>query len=464
MFRLQDPNNLVDAKQLERLRSKLDSALACLIKPSADGGNPFLYSLVATKTHELADTMESIPNWETAATDGDKYFWHPIFLNKLLPYEISIVMQHESIHIISEHVNRFSNKDPTLWAYCIDFCANAHLENDYRKSYRYSKAQTKYAIWSGNIGSPLSIEGLIKILRGHRAWPTTRSVFVDMKALHSSPESLYETLKPEWDNSSTRCKKCNSLSLNPRGQPTSKRPFSSDACSICGTKDNNIGPLDGHIKSAKSKQEILEELIGATERSNLIERGSVPSYVEDTINNLVSPSINLADHIRMACLRKSSNDGMQNDWKHFRRRALARGQYLPNRKSLRPKWLAMIDTSGSMSLEAITHGLSQLQSLGDDTDGIVVPCDAVVHWEHATEINDMSDLARTQIIGRGGTIFDSLFTEYAEKVGSDFDVIIIITDGLLPSPKIELGPPVDVLWAIVGKQDFNPCFGKVVRL
>ena len=462
MFRLQDPKKLVDSLQLENFRKKLDSSMAGLLRPTVEGGNPFLYTLIATQTHELADKMPSIPGWKTAATDGEKYFWHPEFIAKLKPHEIPIVLQHESIHVLSDHVKRFAGKDPKLWSYCIDFVTNAQLENDFRKSKRYSKAKKKPTLWSGNIGQPISIELFIKILQGKRGWPKINSCFADMKALHMSPESLYETLKPYWNESPVRCKKCNSL--NPIGQPTKSQPFSPGACQDCGKEQDDLGTLDGHIPSKKSKQDVLEALISASERANRIERGSVPGYVEETIDTLISPSVSLADHIRMSCLQ-ARNDGMQNDWKRPRRRALAMGLYLPRRKTHKPKWLAMLDTSASMMEVDLIYGLSQLQSLGYEMDGIVVPCDATVHWDEAIEIKEIADLNETSIVGRGGTVFTDFFKDFPEKVGTDFDVVVIITDGLCGKIPSNLAPPIDCLWVITRvNSSFNPSFGRVIPL
>ncbi|KKN65730.1 hypothetical protein LCGC14_0478690 [marine sediment metagenome] len=465
MFRLQDPKKLVDPLELERLRKKLDASMSGLIRLTVDGGNPFLYSLVATKTHELEDTLPGLPKWKTAATNGEKYFWHPEFLAKLTSVEIPTVLQHESIHVICEHVARFAGKDAKLWSYCIDFVANAHIENDFRKSHRYSKAKKRPVLWSGNIGRPMSIERFVRILDGQASWPKATSCFVDMLALHMSPEALYEKLKPHWDNSPIKCKKCNSLALNPIGQPMNTKPFSPGACQSCGTEQDPMGPLDGHIPSKKSKQDVLEELISASERSNRMEPGSVPSYVEATIDGLINPSVNLADHIRMACLREARNDGMRNDWKRPRRRALAMGQYMPRRKTFKPKWLAMLDTSASMQDVDIIYGISQLQSLGYETDGLVIPCDASVHWDSATEIKELSDLAQTTVVGRGGTIFDNFFKNFPDKVGTDFDVVVIITDGLVGFIPSNLAPPIDCLWVITRADSrFIPPFGRVIPL
>jgi len=462
MFRLFDPKNLVSSDKLAHLKDKLDKSLARLIRPSCHGGNPFIYSLICTKRHELIDTLAELPNWDTAATDGKKCFWHPDFLERLHLHEIPVVLQHESIHIMCRHVARSVGKDHELWAYVIEFCTNSQIESDYRKSKRYSKSQEKHALWQGNLGKPINIDTFIRILEGKRAWPGGRSCFVDINAYHQTPEQLYKKLKPIWDKSQVRCKECSSLT-NIRNQFDKKS--SNNSCPTCGSDKGDMAPMDGHIKPKVSKQETIEELVGAAERAKNIERGSVPAYVEELIHNLINPSVNLADEIRMSCMRESQNDGMKNDWKRPRRRFLSIGQYMPSRRTHKPRWLAMIDTSASMSISDIEHGLSQLQSLGDETDGTIVPCDADVHWDKATKVESTSDLSKTTIVGRGGTVFIDFFKHFPEKVGTDFDVIVIITDGFCGKIPIELAPSIDCLWVITRKDSsFNPLFGRVINL
>lgn len=462
MFRLFDPNNLVNSIQLDKLRTKLDKAMTKLVSSSVNGGNPFLYCLLAGARHELADKMPTLPNWKTAATDGEKYYWHPDFLDNLKPHEIPIVLQHESIHVLADHVKKFTGKDPSLFAYCIDFCANGHIEADYRKSKRYLKAKKNYGLWGGSFGTIVTIETLIKALQGKTKLPNGKIVFVDIEAVKLSPESLYEKIRPYWFSSNTKCKECGMPTFPLFGKSVNNK--SDDMCKTCGKPYGECGKYDGHLPIKKNKQEITEEIIRAGEQANQIEKGSVPAYVEEFIGNLLSPTVNLADYIRMQLLNKSNQGGRRNDWKRPKRRSVALGYFLPRRKSLKSKWLSMLDTSGSMSDKSIIYGLSQLQSLGDETDGIIVPCDAIVHWDHMVEVKKAGDIARVKVIGRGGTVFDSFFTEYEKQAGTDFDIIIIITDGLLPPLRFSLKPPIDVLWAVINNQTFRPNFGRVIKL
>ena len=135
------------------------------------------------------------------------------------------------------------------------------------------------------------------------------------------------------------------------------------------------------------------------------------------------------------------------------------------RHTFKPRWLAMIDTSGSMGDDDIIYGISQLQALGNESEGFVVPCDAKVHWKGVQKIDQVKDLKKTKIIGRGGTVFDDFFKEFPNELGTDFDVIIIITDGYCGQVPYDLRPACDVVWVITTPgYEYKPTFGRVAPL
>ncbi len=125
----------------------------------------------------------------------------------------------------------------------------------------------------------------------------------------------------------------------------------------------------------------------------------------------------------------------------------------------------MLDTSGSMSNDDMAFGVSQLKCLDGRSKGLVVPCDAQPYWEAKAEIQSISDLPKINAVGRGGTAFAQFFLDYQKKVGPDWDVVIILTDGgvwdinELPKPKH------DVVWVLTNNyKDFKPPFGRVAPL
>ncbi len=126
----------------------------------------------------------------------------------------------------------------------------------------------------------------------------------------------------------------------------------------------------------------------------------------------------------------------------------------------------MLDTSGSMGDDDMAYGISQLQVLGSNTEGYIIPCDAQPHWAGVHKVEKADDLKRTKVVGRGGTVFDDFFRDFPKYLGTEFDVIIVLTDGDCGTVPLELRPKnIDVCWVLTrGNTGFKPSFGRVCPL
>jgi predicted metal-dependent peptidase len=230
-----------------------------------------------------------------------------------------------------------------------------------------------------------------------------------------------------------------------------------------------MNSMDFHMDVKKTDQEIKAEMMSCAEQARAISRGSVPQEIQDMLGELEKPSLTADTAIRSLFARKSQEAGMNNDWRRLRRRYLSTNpiQYLPNRFKYKIKWLAAIDTSGSMTRSDMTFGVSQLQVWGNDTDGTVVPMDVTAKWKDAIKINNSSEteLKKIKLTGRGGTDFTDFFKGYRDNLGKDFDVIMVITDGDCGTVPIEYKPRIPVLWILTrNNTGFVPPFEKVAYL
>jgi predicted metal-dependent peptidase len=420
---------------------KMDKALLLLSRSRANGGNPFLFAFLGAKPHYLA---RKIPNFHlkefrTAATDGKVFFWNPEFIDRLEPADILTVMEHESMHVVLNHVERSVGKHPKVWNIAIDFVVNAHMEHDHRLMKRQG-SPWKVPVFGPNI----TLERFLRFLEGKAGLPKNNGkgggTFTDPSLYKTSVNEIYNEILKRWNETGDDVKK--RLDEQFDGQES----------------------MDAHVACEADDDQVQEELIRASRAAEAMESGSTPGYVKDAIDHLVNPTFSFLDVIRFAIFNKSTQDGVRSNWKRPRRRYLSIDQFLPTRHDYKPKWLCLLDTSGSMTDEDIMFGVSQLQSLGDETDGIIVPCDAKVHWDAAMEVKNATDLKHTEVKGRGGTTFVDFFKNYKEKLGSEFDVIIVITDGLIPKTPSSLAPECDCIWAITRKKEFKPPFGRVASL
>lgn len=241
-----------------------------------------------------------------------------------------------------------------------------------------------------------------------------------------------------------------------------------DCCPNCGEENDPFGGFDEHLPSKSTKDDIQSDMMRAAQRCKAMGIGSVPGAIEDALAELMRPQLRFRDIVRNCMVRKSQDAGLKNDWSRCRKRYLAASpsQYLPKRYNHKPRWIAMIDTSGSMGDDDIAYGISQLQVLGPNTDGYIIPCDSAPKWDAIKKVDSKTDLKKTKIVGRGGTAFDDFFRDFPKHLGTDFDVVVVITDADCPIPPRELRPPCDVVWVITNNRHrgFKPAFGRVAPL
>lgn len=502
--RLSDPDQ-VGGDRMEGLKSKISTVLTRLFAKPENGGHPFLFALAAAKDHQLKLKIPGLHMpFKTAATDGKKFFWNPDFLFSLNEDQATVVMLHESFHVCFYHCSRMmamENKRVANWA--VDYVVNGVIWQDHKTTNR------KADLWGtakdpGPLGSPLSLSDLLAAIAGKQDIPDGLHCFADETLYGRSPESIYDEIMAAMEKSPNKCKSCGSVSMGKKkdrgagkkgekqqgkgpgkgekgekqegdGEGEGEHSHGEDgegcggeggeACPDCGSK-GDMDSMDSHITPVIDKAEIMSELMRAASTVKAMGRGSVPGAVEEALEHLMKPQLKFTDIIRSACARKVADAGLNNDWTRLRRRYLVTNprQYLPRRHTHTARWLAMIDTSGSMQADDIQYGISQLQCLGD-TEGFVVPCDAAVAWDKVTEIKKATDLRGVKIVGRGGTVFDDFFANYKNKLGSDFDCIIVLTDGDCGTIPMNLRPKCDVVWVLTRpKTDYKPSFGRVAPL
>lgn len=115
-------------------------------------------------------------------------------------------------------------------------------------------------------------------------------------------------------------------------------------------------------------------------------------------------------------------------------------------------WVS-IDTSGSMCRRDVEEGLAVVESLlKADSEIEVTVCEFDTRIHRISEFNEGDDIMK-DVVGRGGTDFNCVFTHLAEEVGDDKkpDLHIIFTDGGAPPPDEDVRIPthqMPLLWVV----------------
>lgn len=240
-------------------------------------------------------------------------------------------------------------------------------------------------------------------------------------------------------------------------------------CDQCGDGVDVFGlggTVDDHMDTEESEEKLAKRVSDAMESARKM-AGHIPGALEDELGKLTAPKITWQDCIRSRLIKARSGNG-RNDWTRFRSRPMFTGLMIPKKRHYFANFGCLLDTSGSMSKDDMAFGLSQLCSLDDRAEGTIVPGDCTIYWDKATKIKkaNAEEIAKVKVMGRGGTMYSSFFTDYEKNIGK-CDFLIIVSDMyLLDTDVAEMRDPgVDVFWiSTSGNTHFAPPFGKIYNL
>lgn len=163
--------------------------------------------------------------------------------------------------------------------------------------------------------------------------------------------------------------------------------------------------------------------------------------------------LNWAEVLRQAFPQRRQ---IQPDYLRPNRRFPKRVGEIPGRRRRppKPKLLVGIDTSGSMTSEALGRVAREIERLGRHANLTLAECDAAIHRIYSP------GGAIGPFVGGGDTNFVPVFDE--ARVGRRFEGVVYFTDGKGIQPKTP--PSVPALWALTNTDPFYPKCGKVVVL
>jgi predicted metal-dependent peptidase len=424
---LKDPNNLVTLEELRELNKKFGEALLRLCCLPQNGGNPFLYSFVVPRKHEL----RKIP---TCATDGKKFYWGVEYITKLSAAELCIEMMHEALHIALAHCHKGSTNTSTPNHFIRNLAIDVVVDSSIQKTFNDAK-------YTKNPWTHLTPHDLDDVINGN----AENFCLPDMKFFDKSFVEIYKYIEK-------------------------KAPHLNYKIVILGSIDDlekiddDGGGRDIHLKIDLSREDVATEVKKAMNfaiASGMKQAGSLPGELSEMLDDIENPKLSLRDELRNLSFRKNLEAGMHRDHSRYRRRWLSHGLYFPKSHSIKNRVLILLDTSGSMSTNDMTRCVSETQSIFGEA--VLIPADGEIYWKKAQSIRDttnVQELSKIECHGRGGTEFKDFFREFPQHVGMDFDAIVAMTDGYVDM-KVD-PPPLPVLWILPEQNEgFKPPFGKV---
>lgn len=352
------------------------------------------------------------PNIGTAATDGERVYFDPKFLDKISDRELVFIMMHEIMHVALRHTSRTGDRDDFLFNVACDIVVNSNIlqaaGGDLSSITLSQYGESMHLTPKGDEGS------------------------------HYTAEEVYEMFS--------------SLSASRRKQL--KHGFADD--------HSRWGTADDEALDALWKNRIRDALEACRTRGGQTGRGTIPLGVERKIEELMHPRTDW---------RVLLNDFVQEEVTDYSflppdRRFSDSPFLLPDfneTETTVKNILFMIDTSASMSKKEITQAYSEIKGaidqFGGNLEGWLGFFDAAV--VPPIPFTDENEFRIIRPKGGGGTdfgvIFDYIRREMAEQ---ELASIIILTDGCAPFPEESAAMGIPVLW-MINNNYVEPPWGKV---
>ncbi len=345
----------------------------------------------------------------TAATDGEKIYFSPAFMDDLSDRELDFVLMHEIVHIVLQHCARYGKRDAKLFNIACDVVVNSNIlySNDMRTA---SITLKKYG------------ESMHLTPEGKEGYLYTA-------------EEVYEMLLKAGVNAEAQ-----------KGW---------DEHGLWGEREENSPEADGWKQVFK---DACKSMAGRG-------AGALPAFAERYLMELNKPQLDWRTLVNEFVQQELS------DYSFFPPdRRFADGVFLlpdyNDTDAVVQNILFMIDTSGSMTEEMITAAYAEVKGAVDQYGGKLKGRLGFFDGDvkEAKAFEDVGELLTITPVGGGGTSFHNVF-RYVEREMSDEPpvAIIILTDGFAAFPDESAAMGIPTLW-VINNEKIEPPWGKVARI
>ena len=352
------------------------------------------------------------PNIGTAATDGERVYFDPKFLDKISDKELVFILMHEIMHVALRHTSRTGDRDNLLFNIACDIVVNSNILQ--------AAGMDHASITLSQYGESMHLTP--KRDEGYRY----------------TAEEVYEMI----------------MSLSAARRNQLKRGFADD--------HSRWGTADDEALDALWRNRIRDALEACKSRGNGMGRGTIPLGVERKIEELMHPKTDW---------RVLLNDFVQEEVTDYSflppdRRFSDSPFMLPDfneTETTVKNILFMIDTSASMTKKEITQAYSEIKGaidqFGGKLEGWLGFFDAGV--VPPIPFTDENEFKIIRPKGGGGTDFEVIF-DYVrmEMAEQEIASIIILTDGCAPFPEESAAMGIPVLW-MINNTYVEPPWGRV---
>ena len=414
----------------------------------------------------------------TAATDGNRIFFNPVFLDIISDSELDYILMHEILHVALQHCSRSGDRDSEQFNIACDIVVNSNILKscgmDEKKISLKKYGVSMHNAPDGKEGHEYTAEQVYEMLSKNK--PNGKQL--NMTGSHSGVCKKNNNSKNNSTKNGTNAKNGDAGSANVR---ESKSKSNKCNCSSGTLKkgDDKCGgdssSWDDHTRwESMQNDEFLQDvwqkrLEDACEAIQIRDpsngRGMIPEFANRMLMDLKKPQtdwrtiLNSFVQEEIADYSFMPPDRRMDDCDFF----------LPDfneKEDIVSDILFMIDTSASMSDDMVTAAYSEVKGAIDQFDGklngwlgffdaAVVP---------PKPFYDESEFRIIKPVGGGGTDFEIIFRYVRKHMQDKLPAsIIILTDGYAPFPKESDAMGIPVLW-LLNNEKVNPTWGKIARI
>lgn len=407
---------------------------------------------------------------DTAATDGNKIYFCPEFLDELGDNELDFVMMHEILHVVLQHCLRRNDRDPHQFNIACDIVVNSNilLSNGMDASTISLKkyGELMHVAPDGKEGHLYTAEQVYDMLKSGGGQGGGGS------SGHSDNPGASGKGKRSGKNGNSKDGGQGSGKGKGKGGAGQDNGNGGDKTDGRGNGDGIGETWDDHSRWGTADDEALRDVwvkrfadackaIEIRDPSN--SRGTLPLFAMRILDELKKPQTDW---------RTVLNDFVQEEVVDYSFTPPDRRYdgpfFLPDfneKDETVENILFMIDTSGSMSDSMITAAYSEVKGaidqFGGKLKGLLGFFDASIIEPQPFENEEEFRIIKP--VGGGGTDFGIIFDYVAKFMDEPPVSIIILTDGYAPFPPEERAGGIPVLW-IINNDVVTPPWGKVTRI
>lgn len=436
-------------KQREYVRRLILSRTRLLVK------NGFFGLLLMNVEFGLDITIE------TAATDGEKIWFSPDFLDELDDRQLDFVLMHEVMHMALSHCFRGKEFDQRLFNIACDVVVNSNIFRAMPELDGLIVAGYPPMRYTpdGKEGADYTAEEVYAML-------LDRGAAQGGEGQNAAGQNGGQTGGRNGNGKGESGKKGGARAEG-RGRQKGERANGGDF--------SEEGQFDSHDRwkeveeEGNERQDLWNKRVADAAQAVLVRdpsdsRGQIPALVKRMLEELKKPQTDWRTLLADFLSEEKTDYSFAPPDRRFDGPFL-----LPdfNDVDVAPvDILFMIDTSASMSDEMVTAAYSEVKGAVDQFNGrlkgLLGFFDADI--TEPQPFCDESELRRITPQGGGGTDFRPIFAWARKRLErAPLNGIIVLTDGYAPFPDESAAAGVPVVW-IVNNDDVRPPWGKTARI